>query len=148
MSKIHRFEDIEAWQLARELTVEVYRLTLKEDFNRDYGMKDQIRRASVSIMNNIAEGFERGSNKDFAKFLFISRGSAGEVRSLLYVARDLGYISEQEFEKNRTLCCRIGGALWGLIQHLKKTSNLTTKVSIIFFGLLFGLPRFFNPSTF
>ena len=107
MSKIHRFEDIEAWQLARELTVEVYRLTLKEDFHRDYGMKDQIRRASVSIMNNIAEGFERGSNKDFAKFLFISRGSAGEVRSLLYVAKDLGYISEQEFEKNRTLCCRI-----------------------------------------
>jgi four helix bundle protein len=144
MSKIHRFEDIEAWQMARQLTVEVYRLTLKEDFIRDYGMKDQIRRASVSIMNNIAEGFERGSNKDFAKFLFISRGSAGEVRSLLYVAKDLGYISEQEFENNRTLCCRIGGALWGLIQHLKKTSNLTTKVSIIFFGLLLGLPRLFN----
>jgi len=148
MSKIHRFEDIEAWQLARELTVEVYRLTLKEDFNRDYGMKDQIRRASVSIMNNIAEGFERGSNKDFAKFLFISRGSAGEVLSLLYVAKDLGYISEQEFETNRTLCCRIGGALWGLIQHLKKTSSLTTKVSIFLFGFIFGLPRFLNHSTF
>jgi len=147
MSKIHRFEDIEAWQLARELTVEVYRLTLKEDFNRDYGMKDQIRRASVSIMNNIAEGFERGSNKDFAKFLFISRGSAGEVRSLLYVAKDLGYISEQEFENNRTLCCRIGGALWGLIQHLKKTSNLTTKISILFFGLFFGFSAVPNSST-
>lgn len=147
MSKIHRFEDIEAWQLARELTGEVYRLTLKEAFNRDYGMKDQIRRAAVSVMNNVAEGFERGSNKDFAKFLFIARGSAGEVRSLLYIAKDLGYISAQEFENNKALCCRIGGALWGLIQHLKKTSNLTTKVSIFLFGLLFGLPRFLTPST-
>jgi four helix bundle protein len=147
MSKIHRFEDIEAWQLARELTVEVYRLTLKEDFNRDYGMKDQIRRASVSIMNNIAEGFERGSNKDFAKFLFISRGSAGEVRSLLYVAKDLGYISEEDFEMNKALCCRISGALWGLIQHLKKTGNLTTKISILLFGFLSGLPRLLNHST-
>jgi four helix bundle protein len=148
MSKIHRFEDIEAWQMARQLTVAVYALTLQEKFDRDYGMKDQIRRASVSIMNNIAEGFERGSNKDFAKFLFISRGSAGEVRSLLYVAKDLGYISLEDFEGNKALCCRIGGALWGLIQHLKKTSNLATKVSILLFGLLFGLPRLFNPSTF
>lgn len=97
MGKIHRFEDIEAWQIARTLTVDIYQLTLKEGFDRDYGMKDQIRRAVVSIMNNIAEGFERGSNKDFAKFLYISRGSAGEVRSLLYVACDLGYISEDDF---------------------------------------------------
>ena len=147
MSKIHRFEDVEAWQMARELAVEVYRLTLKDGFDRDYGMKDQIRRAAVSIMNNIAEGFERGSNKDFAKFLFISRGSAGEVRSLLYITKDLGYISDQEFEQCKALCCRIGGALWGLILHLKKTSNLTTKVSIYLFGLLFGLPRLFNHAT-
>jgi four helix bundle protein len=147
MSKIHRLEDVEAWQLARELSVDVYRLTLKDDFKRDYGMKDQIRRASVSIMNNIAEGFERGSNKDFAKFLFISRGSAGEVRSLLYVAKDLGYISEQEFENNKALCCRIGGALWGLIQHLKKTSNLTTKVSIFLFGLFLGFSAVSSSAT-
>lgn len=147
MSKIHRFEDIEAWQLARTLTAEVYKLTREDAFNRDYGMKDQIQRASVSVMNNIAEGFERGSNKDFAKFLFISRGSAGEVRSLLYVAHDLGYINEAEFEQGKELCCRIGGALWRLIQHLKKSSNLSTKVSIFIFALLFGLPRYFsNPS--
>ncbi len=147
MSKIHRFEDIEAWQMARTLTGDVYKCTLKDGFDKDYGMKDQIRRAAVSIMNNIAEGFERGSNKDFAKFLFISRGSAGEVRSLLYVAKDLGYISAEEFEENKALCCRIGGALWGLIQHLKKTSNLTTKVSILLFGFLFGVPRFFTHSS-
>lgn len=147
MSKIHRFEDIEAWQMARELTVLVYKMTLKNGFDRDYGMRDQIRCASVSIMNNIAEGFERGSNKDFAKFLFISRGSAGEVRSLLYVAKDLGYISAEEFDQGKEYCCRIGGALWGLIQHLKRTSNLTTKVGILLIGLLFGVPRLFNPST-
>jgi len=123
MSKIHRFEDIDAWQLARQLTLAVYQLTQNEGFNRDYGMVDQIRRASVSIMNNIAEGFERGSNKDFSKFLFISRGSAGEVRSLLYVAHDLEYISDAEFEQGKELCCRIGGALWGLIQYLKKSDS-------------------------
>lgn len=147
MSKIHRFEDIESWQMARKLTVDIYQLTQKDGFDRDYGMKDQIRRAVVSIMNNIAEGFERGSNKDFAKFLYISRGSAGEVRNLLYVACDLGYISEEEFNKAKELCCRISGALWGFIQHLKKTSNLTTKVSILMVGLLYGLPRLFPPST-
>jgi four helix bundle protein len=145
MSKIHRFEDVEARQLARKLTCDVYHLTLKNDFGRDYGLKDQIRRASVSIMNNIAEGFERGSNKDFAKFLFISRGSAGEVRSLLYVAKDLNYISEGEFETNKALCCRISGALWGVIQHLKKTGNWTTKVSIFILSLFFGLSTFNHP---
>jgi four helix bundle protein len=147
MSKIHRFEDIEAWQMARTLTGDVYKCTLKAGFDKDCGMKDQIRRAAVSIMNNVAEGFERGSNKDFAKFLFIARGSAGEVRSLLYVAKDLGYISDTEFEENKILCCRIAGALWGLIQHLKKTSNLTTMVSILLFGFLFGFPRFFTHSS-
>ncbi len=147
MSKIHRFEDIEAWQMARTLTADIYQLTLKDGFDRDYGMKDQIRRAVVSIMNNIAEGFERGSNKDFARFLYISRGSAGEVRCLLYVAHDLGYISEEEFNQNKELCCRISGALWGFIQYLKKTSNLTAKVSIFIFGLLFGLPHLFSSST-
>jgi four helix bundle protein len=145
MSKIHRFEDIEAWQMARELSVTVYRLTTKGGFDRDYGMKDQIRRASVSIMNNIAEGFERGSNKDFAKFLFISRGSAGEVRSLLYIAKDLGYISADEFENGKDLCCRISGALWGFIQHLKKTSNLATKIGILLFCLCYGLSQFSKP---
>jgi four helix bundle protein len=148
MSKIHRFEHIEAWQMARELTVGIYQLTRKSEFSRDYGMKDQIQRASVSIMNNVAEGFERGSNKDFAKFLFIARGSSGEVRSLLYVAHDLGYITEAEFEQCKELCCRIGGALWGLIQHLKKTSNLTTKVNIFFLGLLSVCPAFSTLPTF
>ena len=72
----------------------------KDCFNKDFGLSDQIRRASVSVMSNIAEGFERGSNKDFVKFLFISKASAGEVRSLLYVALDQEYITEEEFEEN------------------------------------------------
>jgi len=86
--KIQRFEDLEAWQIARELTNQIYTITKKESIRRDYGFVDQIRRAVISIMNNIAEGFERGSNKDFVKFLFIARGSAGEVLSMLYVGLD------------------------------------------------------------
>jgi len=94
MSEIRRFEDLKAWQYGRDITNTVYSLTKKQQFRSDYGLVDQIRRASVSIMNNIAEGFERGSNRDFVKFLFISRGSAGEVRSLLYVALDQNYITK------------------------------------------------------
>lgn len=120
MATFHRFEDIEAWQMAHELTRDIYRLSGTGEFKRDLGMKDQICRASVSIMNNIAEGFERGTKKDFAKFLYISRGSTGEVRSILYVARDLGYISEAEFEAGRELCSRIAAALWALIKHLQQ----------------------------
>ena len=80
---IKRFEDLEAWQLSRELTNQIYTITKRESICRDFSFVDQIRKAAISIMNNIAEGFERGSNKDFVKFLFIARGSAGEVRSLL-----------------------------------------------------------------
>ena len=92
--KVQRFEDLEAWQISRELTNQIYTITRKESIRRDYSFVDQIRRATISIMNNIAEGFERGSNKDFAKFLFIARGSAGEVRSMLYVGLDQGYLTE------------------------------------------------------
>jgi len=86
--KIKRFEDIEAWQLARELTAKVYALTRRPGFTRDYGLKDQIQRASGSVMHNIAEGFDGGSNAEFAKFLRYAQRSCSEVRSELYVALD------------------------------------------------------------
>ena len=121
--KIEKFEDIEAWQMGRELTKLLYQFTRKEPVARDYGFIDQIRRASVSIMNNIAEGYERGSNKDFVRFLFIARGSVGEVRSLLYVASDQGYISENEFKEWHLLCRRISAAIWGFIKSLRKKSS-------------------------
>ena len=90
MSKIERFEDIESWQLARELTVGIYRATNVAEFARDFGLKDQIRRAAVSIMSNIAEGFGRGGNAELIQFLAIARGSAAEVQAQLYVALDAG----------------------------------------------------------
>jgi len=88
--KFDRFEDIIAWQKAKELTIQVYQLF---ENSKDFGFKDQIQRASVSVMNNIAEGFERKSNNEFKQFLFIAKGSCGEVRSMLYLAKELNKIS-------------------------------------------------------
>ena len=104
--KIQRFEDLEAWQIARELTNQIYTITKKESICRDFGFVDQIRRAAISIMNNIAEGFERGTNKDFAKYIFIARGSAGEVRSMLYVALDQEYLTGATFKQCHELSIR------------------------------------------
>lgn len=97
---ITKFEELRIWQESRELSKIIYKLTSKVLFKRDYGLKDQIQRAAVSVMTNIAEGFERDNNKEFIKFLTYSKGSCGEVRSLLYVALDLNYISQAEFDAN------------------------------------------------
>ena len=113
--KINKFEEIIAWQKAGELTVNIYGYfkTCK-----DFGFKDQIQRASVSIMNNIAEGFERKGNKEFNKFLFISKGSSGEVRSMLYLALKLGYISENDFHKLYALVVQTSKLTTGLAKSL------------------------------
>lgn len=94
--RIDKFEDIVAWQKAKEMTNIIYSLL---DCKRDYSFRDQIRRASISIMNNIAEGFERKSNNELKHFLYIAKGSCGEVRSMLYIAKDEGYISQALFNK-------------------------------------------------
>jgi len=91
--KIKSFEDLQVWKDAREFVKSIYELTSSAKFNKDYGLKDQIQRAAVSIINNIAEGFERDNNKEFIKSLGYSKGSAGEIRSMLYVALDLNYIT-------------------------------------------------------
>ena len=96
MSKASRFEDLLTWQNARKLSGELYGVTKSW---RDFGLRDQIRRAVVSISSNIAEGFDRGSSADFVRLLYIARGSASEVRSQLYLALDLGYLSKDQFEK-------------------------------------------------
>jgi four helix bundle protein len=98
MAMIQRFEDIQAWQEARKLVKMIYSITSKELFSRDFGMRDQIRRASVSVMANIAEGFDCESKAEFARFLGIARRSAVEVQSLLYAALDTAYIDQNEFE--------------------------------------------------
>lgn len=99
IAKIEKFEDIEAWKLAREVTQLVYEVSSDGDFARDYALTNQIRRASISISSNIAEGFERSGNKEFIQFLAIAKGSCGEVRSQLYLALDQKYIDDRRFQK-------------------------------------------------
>jgi four helix bundle protein len=137
--KVQRFEDLEAWQIARELANQVYKITKQESVCRDFGFLDQIRRAAISIMNNIAEGFERGSNKDFVRFLFIARGSAGEVRSLLYLGLDQGYLTNSEFSECRDLCIRSGQIIWALIKGLRKRVDFITGMKIIIVTAFVGL---------
>jgi four helix bundle protein len=96
---INRFEDLEAWQKARELARVVYQSTKDGQISRDYGLRDQMRRAAVSIMANIAEGFSRKSNREFCQFLFIAKSSAAELQSHAYVALDQAYIEKSDFEK-------------------------------------------------
>ena len=110
------FEEINVWQNARVLVKDVYAETRSGDFGKDYGLKDQIQRAVVSICSNIAEGFERRGNKDFINFLWIAKGSSAEVCSQLYNARDLGYITEEKFKNMYDSAKQIGGMLFNLIK--------------------------------
>src|SRR5687768_48087 len=103
MTAITRFEDIQAWQTARQLTNMVYELSNQTGFNRDFGLRDQIRRASISVMSNIAEGFESRTDVQFINFLGMARASAGEVRAQLYVALDQKYITEEQFKESCAL---------------------------------------------
>ncbi len=118
MATIERFEDIKAWQAARDLVSVVYRVSGRGKFEKDFGLRDQIRRASVSVMSNIAEGFERGSDREFCRFLYIAKGSAGEVRSHLFVASDLGYLTSDEFDDFRARAEEVAKALSGFITYL------------------------------
>ena len=117
---MRKFEDNKAWQKSRELTREIY-----EHFrdHKDYGFRDQIQRASVSIMNNLAEGQERGSNKEFIHFMYIAKGSCGEVRSMLYLAHDLGYLQSDECNALHKKTIEISGLTGGLIKYLKERDN-------------------------
>jgi four helix bundle protein len=114
-----RFEEMPLWQDARKLTTNVYTLAQGRKFRTDFGLKDQIQRSSVSVMSNIAEGYERTSRKEFLAFLGYAKGSVGEVRSQLYVAFDLGYIDLQQFERARSICVSISTQLTRFAQYLK-----------------------------
>jgi len=113
--KIEKFEQITAWQKSRELNVAVYKLFSN---CKDFSFRSQIERASVSIMNNIAEGFERQTNKEFRNFLYISKGSCGEVRSMISLALDLDYINKKDFENIYEKCIEISKILSGFIKTL------------------------------
>ena len=125
MAVFKTFEEINAWQNARELVKDVYAMTGSGDFSKDYGLKDQIQRASISICSNIAEGFERRGNKEFINFLWIAKGSAAEVCSQLYNARDLGYITEEQFKNMYDSAKQIGGMLFNLITILSSSTTRT-----------------------
>lgn len=118
--KIKQFEDIESWKKARELVRQIY-----SEFSpvRDYGFKDQIQRAAVSVMCNIAEGFDRGSNKEFVQFLVISRGSVSEVKSLSYAALDLGYINSSAFAEISERCVTLINLINGFMRYLKNSGR-------------------------
>ena len=121
--KAKSFEDLKIWQDSRDFVKSIYELTSSNKFAKDFGFKDQIQRAAVSIMNNIAEGFERNNNKEFIIFLKYSKGSAGEIRSMLYVALDLDYIDESTFEKYYTSAINIITQISNFIKYLKNYQN-------------------------
>jgi four helix bundle protein len=123
MAKIERFEDIEAWQDARLLVRDIYGVTAEGRFSRDFGLRDQIRRAAISTMSNIAEGFERGSDKDFTRFLYMAKASAGEVRSQLYVAIDLGYLEQQRAGEIIDLVQAVSRRISGFIRYFKSSDR-------------------------
>ena len=121
MSKINYFEEIEAWKNARVLSQKIYNLTRTGYFSKDFGLKDQIRRAAVSVSSNIAEGFERNAKNEFLYFLSVAKGSAGEVKSLLYIALDEGYIQKASFDETSELVNKTSRLIGGMMRYLKKS---------------------------
>jgi four helix bundle protein len=127
MATFERFEDIECGKKARELTRKIYQVSSQSSFARDFGLRDQIRRASVSIMSNIAEGYDRSGTAEFIHFLAIAKGSAGEVKCQLYVASDLGYIKQNEFNELSSMAAETGRMIGGLMRYLRTAGHKGSK---------------------
>ena len=127
MAKIERFEDIEAWKKARELTKIIYEVTAQGKLASDFPLRDQLRRATISIMANIAEGFEREGNKEFRQFLAMAKGSVGEVKALLYVALDAGLTSSEQFQRISALADEASRLLAGFLRYLKTSDKKGSK---------------------
>ncbi|WP_417352937.1 four helix bundle protein [Flavobacterium alkalisoli] len=123
MGKFNSFEDINSWQKAREFNKKIYLITETDSFKRDFDLVRQLRRASVSISSNIAEGFERNTDREFVHFLFVAKGSAGEIRSQLYLALDLEYITQEVFNELLSDINEIARLISGFIKYLNKQST-------------------------
>lgn len=118
-SKIGRFEDLELWQISRNLVRHIYKMTSGSTLSKDFGLTNQMQRCAVSIMSNIAEGFERKSKKEFIQFLYIAKGSCGELRSQLYIALDLSHICKSEFDEYFELTEKVSKSIAGFIKYLQ-----------------------------
>lgn len=116
---ISRFEELIAWQKARQLAGATYQVSSQGSFAKDFGLRDQIQRAAVSVMSNIAEGFERGSRAEFHQYLVIAKASCAEVRSQLYVALDVGYINRQQFDETMVVAEEVARVVGGLRASVK-----------------------------
>jgi four helix bundle protein len=127
MPTFKKFEEIIVWRKSRELTKLIYDATKRETFARDYGLKNQIRRGSVSIMSNIAEGFKRSGTAEFNQFLATAKGSAGEVRAQLYVALDQGYLEHDVFDRLTFLAAEVSRMTSGLMKYLRQSGIKGTK---------------------
>ncbi len=127
MTTFNSFEEIEVWQKARELTRQIYELSIKSLLAKDFGLRDQIRRARISVMSNIAEGFERSGTGEFLQFLAVAKGSIGEVRTHLYIALDQGYLDKATFDQLSNQTREISRMIGGLMNYLKRTKLKGTK---------------------
>lgn len=121
MSKLTRFEDLTCWQQARKIVKDIYKICRNNEFRKDFGLADQVKRASVSIMANIAEGFSRRSNKEFIQFLFIAKSSAAELQSHLYAALDQGYVNDKNFSLLYEKIDKVQRQISNLIKYLTQT---------------------------
>lgn len=127
MQPIRRFEDIQGWQKARDLTRDIYNCTSQPAFFRDFALRDQVRRAAVSIMANIAEGFDRDGNREFMHFLSQAKGSCAELQSHLFVARDQNYLNESAFHLLHRSADEVGRLIGGLMRYLRCSERLGRK---------------------
>ena len=128
MAKVKKFEEIESWKRARSLTKRIYDATATGPFAKDFGLRDQIRRAAISILSNIAEGFERGGDKEFTQFLSVAKGSSGELRAQLYVALDQQYISVEVFKVLSEDAAEISRLISGFMKYLKQSEFRGSKL--------------------
>ena len=119
-----KLEDIEVWKRGCRLAVEIYKLTKVEEFNSDWGLRDQVRRASVAIPSNIAEGFGRNTDAEFNRFLMIARGSSMELKTQILIAHAINYIQENDADRMIDECDQIASMMTSLSKHLKKSSKL------------------------
>lgn len=129
--EVKNFEDLEIWKDARLLTKAIYRMTKDGGFAKDFALRDQIRRASMSVMSNIAEGFERGGNQEFIQFLYVAKASCGEVRSHLYVALDQSYVAQKDCDDVSKSFRRLSIMISNLIDYLKRSGMKGSKYMAI-----------------